>query len=339
MTPRTMRLPASMDSRADRWIRRRCRRSALVGSGLVGGVGELDADDLVGGDLFETDAQRLAGNRADLRRNHVAEAVAELVEVRVDLAGPPGGERDQAELGVDACRASSSIGGFIIVSWARAIVQPPEAVGQCTRLRANLVSLRPPMLVDDRQHLVDGSFEVVVDDDVVGDGQPDRLLVERPCAGARRPCPRGRRGHAGGVAARRATAGARRSASRRGLSCLTWLAPSTSISSTTSRAVATARASGCRSSCRGTWSTRGTRRARCVLEAGVIGEHVGVSGSPGRCARVVHDRLSHSLGSRSTSALTIVPLPTPPGPETTMMSGSAEPSLAAMASLAELIEQ
>src|SRR3954469_19968923 len=64
-----------------------------------------------------------------------------------------------------------------------------------------------------------------------------------------------------------------------------------------------------------------------------------VSGSPGRCRRVVQDRLSHKLGSRSTSALTIVPLPTPPGPEMTMMSESAVPSLPAMASLAELIEQ
>ena len=32
-------------------------------------------------------------------------------------------------------------------------------------------------LVDDRQHLVDVSVEVVVDHDVVGDRQPDRLLV------------------------------------------------------------------------------------------------------------------------------------------------------------------
>src|SRR4029079_3770777 len=63
------------------------------------------------------------------------------------------------------------------------------------------------------------------------------------------------------------------------------------------------------------------------------------SGSPGRCRRVVHDLLNHRLGSRSTSALTIVPLPTPPGPERTMMSESAVPSLTAMASLAELIEQ
>src|SRR6476619_3590966 len=64
-----------------------------------------------------------------------------------------------------------------------------------------------------------------------------------------------------------------------------------------------------------------------------------VSGSPGRCRRVVHDLLNQSMGSRSTSALTIVPLPTPPGPEMTMTSESAVPSLPAMASLAELIEQ
>src|SRR5918994_4858762 len=46
------------------------------------------------------------------------------------------------------------------------------------------------------------------------------------------------------------------------------------------------------------------------------------SGSASRWARVVHERLSHSAGSRFTSASTIVPLPTPPGPETTTINGS-----------------
>ena len=45
--------------------------------------------------------QRLAGDRRHLRRDHVAEAVTELVEVGVDVAGPAGSERDQAELRVD----------------------------------------------------------------------------------------------------------------------------------------------------------------------------------------------------------------------------------------------
>ncbi len=41
----------------------------------------------------------------------------------------------------------------------------------------------------------------------------------------------------------------------------------------------------------------------------------------GRFARVVHERLNQSCSSRRTSSLTIVPFPTPPGPETTMISG------------------
>jgi hypothetical protein len=55
----------------------------------------------VGSDLFEADAERLAGDRADLRRHHVAEAVTELAEVRVDLTSTARGEGDQAELGID----------------------------------------------------------------------------------------------------------------------------------------------------------------------------------------------------------------------------------------------
>jgi len=49
----------------------------------------------------------------------VAEAIAELVEVGVDLPGTPSGQGDQTELGIDGVE-ELSIGGFIIVSWARA---------------------------------------------------------------------------------------------------------------------------------------------------------------------------------------------------------------------------
>ena len=87
-------------SRRRRWPRRR-----------LGASGRLGAHDLVGGDLLEADAQRLAGDGADLRRDHVAEAVAELAEVRVDLPGTAGGERDQAELRVDACRGAPRSAG------------------------------------------------------------------------------------------------------------------------------------------------------------------------------------------------------------------------------------
>ena len=44
--------------------------------------------------------------------------------------------------------------------------------------------------------------------------------------------------------------------------------------------------------------------------------------SYGRWWRVVQERLSHRSGSRSTSASTIVPFPTPPGPETTITKWS-----------------
>src|SRR5690606_40272494 len=52
-------------------------------------------------DLLERDAQRLARNRTHLRGNHVAEALAELVEVGVDLARPAGRQRDEGELRID----------------------------------------------------------------------------------------------------------------------------------------------------------------------------------------------------------------------------------------------
>ena len=61
-------------------------------------------DDLVAGDLLEGDRQRLAGHRGDLRRHDGAEALAELVEVRVDLPGTHGAQRDQRELGTGATR-------------------------------------------------------------------------------------------------------------------------------------------------------------------------------------------------------------------------------------------
>src|SRR5829696_1477789 len=92
--PSTMFVPASG------------RLSATAGGLVDRAVRRLDLrfrpDDLVGGDLLERDAQRLAGDRRHLGRDHVAEALAELVEVRVDVACPAGGERHEAELRVDA---------------------------------------------------------------------------------------------------------------------------------------------------------------------------------------------------------------------------------------------
>ena len=107
----------------------RTRRSGVGiadGQSLAGGVGDrlrfgvgvelgldrsLGPHDLVLGDLLETDLERLARHRRHLRRDHVAEAVTELVEVRVDVARPAGGERDQAELRVDRAEQAARSAG------------------------------------------------------------------------------------------------------------------------------------------------------------------------------------------------------------------------------------
>src|SRR3954452_15996304 len=102
-----MRAPASNDSRSGLGLGVLASRG--LGAGVLDAVGALlellrregAPPDLVGGDLLEPDAQRLASGRGDLRRHHVAEALAELVEVGVDVARPAGGEGDKPELGVD----------------------------------------------------------------------------------------------------------------------------------------------------------------------------------------------------------------------------------------------
>ena len=103
------------------------------GAGLLGRLGVLGvvdlglgirpvAEDLVGLDLLEGDRQRLAGGRLDLRRHDGAEALGQLVVVRVDLPGPLGAQGDQRELRALGARSRrSSIGGFIIVSWREAM--------------------------------------------------------------------------------------------------------------------------------------------------------------------------------------------------------------------------
>src|SRR5436305_801254 len=100
VTPRTMRRPASTVTRA--------ALLALAGGDGVAALDHRELDvhlddlavflavflaldavvgDLVGGDLLEPDRQRLAGHRRDLWRHHRPQAVAQMVEVRVDLAG------------------------------------------------------------------------------------------------------------------------------------------------------------------------------------------------------------------------------------------------------------
>ena len=101
-TPRTTRDPASKSVPAAQLSPASSASSFVERLGLSLGLGRFGPADLVSGDLLETDAERLPGDGADLRRDHVTEAFAELVEVGVDVAGTPRGQRDEAELGVDA---------------------------------------------------------------------------------------------------------------------------------------------------------------------------------------------------------------------------------------------
>src|SRR5438270_2678225 len=79
-------------------------RTRLPASGLLldsDTFGPLE-DDLAVGDLLQRDRERLVLQAAALheRRDELAPALAELAVVRVDLAGPLGGEDDQCVLRV-----------------------------------------------------------------------------------------------------------------------------------------------------------------------------------------------------------------------------------------------
>ena len=113
VTPRTIRRPASTGRRLSRPSRLggvgaprppRPRRSPRA-------TGPRRPTILSAADLLEGDRQRLAGHRGDLRRHDRAEAVAELAEVGVDLAGPAGTQRDQAELRVRRGRGAPRSAG------------------------------------------------------------------------------------------------------------------------------------------------------------------------------------------------------------------------------------
>ena len=77
-------------------------------SSSVGSGHRLDLADL---DLLHRDRERLARHRGDLRRHDLAEALAELVVVVVDLPGPHRRQRDQRELGVDPLEQVLPCGG------------------------------------------------------------------------------------------------------------------------------------------------------------------------------------------------------------------------------------
>src|SRR5262245_54035448 len=95
LTPRTTRRPASaVTTSLARFVRRVGLETEF---GDVGLLGHRDGNDLVGGDLLEADRQRLPGDRRDLGRHDGPEAVAQVTEVRVDLAGSPRRQGDEAE--------------------------------------------------------------------------------------------------------------------------------------------------------------------------------------------------------------------------------------------------
>src|ERR687891_2436235 len=119
-TPRTMRRPSSMELSSGTDLGGPVGLAALaglrlggpdvgaghclepLGAGLVGvfagGLGRVDEHDLVAGDLLEGDGERLAGHGRHLRRHDGTQALAQLVEVGVDLPGAHGAQRDQREL-------------------------------------------------------------------------------------------------------------------------------------------------------------------------------------------------------------------------------------------------
>src|SRR5690606_29966091 len=85
--------------------------------------------------------------------------------------------------------SSSSIGGFIIVSWLSAIDQllasGPDGRARGRRIDSGWIlplsgrvgtGCQRPLVGDDRQHLVDRALQVVVHDHVVGFGLADRLF-------------------------------------------------------------------------------------------------------------------------------------------------------------------
>src|SRR5690606_34748161 len=81
-------------------------------------------------------------------------------------------------LNLESTRSSnSSIGGVIIVSWLCAMDQLLSwTFPGCDSLAAYHGESALPLALDDRQHLVDRAFEVVVHDQVVGFVAPDPLL-------------------------------------------------------------------------------------------------------------------------------------------------------------------
>ena len=134
--------------------------------------------DLAGLDLLEGDRQRLARHRGDLRRDDLAEALAELVVVVVDLAGPHRGERHEGELRADAVEQPlhprfHEVGAPFgheghSITWGKRAGQRSG----CARVRRAVGRETPghgrfATGLQDSSHLVDGSGQVVVDHDGV----------------------------------------------------------------------------------------------------------------------------------------------------------------------------
>ena len=175
--------------------RRRARPASAAARGLglrdLLGRRTVDGDDLVGRDLLEGDRQRLAGHGGDLRRHDGAEPVAELAEVRVDLAGPTGTQRDQPELRVGPVEETLDrrVHHRVVLPGhgspdargdGRMLPSPGEigATGGAMAAAGSPISAVAGV-VDELVELGDGAVEVVVDD---GDGTRARRPRSRSAA-------------------------------------------------------------------------------------------------------------------------------------------------------------
>ena len=251
------------------------------------------------------------------------EAVAQLTEVGVDLAGPHGRQADQRELRVDPVRRSS-IGGFIIDRLARDGHR--GSFGGWAAAGGSPISGSPSSIPATSAH---GPVQVVVDHHVVGQARgPVGLLLGRlgqPAAshvlGGRRP----RRLQAGRRWSLRRRAGRSRISTAVG-DALEDLAGALDLDLEDHVAPRRrGRARACRRGGRGTRPTRGTRRRRRAARTSLaVDERVGVgglAGPPG--ARRPRPAQPQLRVARRRDGRRSCPCPTPPGPETTMIAASA----------------
>ena len=158
--------------------------SSGVGCGLRFGVGidfdlrlrlgRLGPDDLPFGDLLEADRQGLARRRRDLRGIIPPRPSPSWLKYELMLRARRAANVTSVNL-ESTLSSKLSMGGLIIVSWSSAIVL--RAYRMQSVPAAGLEAGSPACAVDDREHLVDGLVEVVVDDEVIREFPADRFFL------------------------------------------------------------------------------------------------------------------------------------------------------------------